>query len=216
MTHGQVGFQLAHGIQHHAHHNEQAGTAEELGNHERNAELRVQHHREKRQGHQEHRPAESHPGHGGVQIFRRRRTGADTGDVSTFLLQIIRDLNGIELVGNPEIAECKDQQTVGHIVRQPVMLEPGGKPRPMQVTENVPGEHQNGTGKNDRHHVGEVDLQRHIGGTAGDLIAQFFGGTSLLIMVGVVLDTMRQLESHLTMRHYEGFLKSGRLRGRSN
>ncbi len=48
------------------------------------------------------------------------------------------------------------------------------------------------------------------------MVAQFFGGTSLLIMVGVVLDTMRQLESHLTMRHYEGFLKSGRIRGRSN
>lgn len=47
------------------------------------------------------------------------------------------------------------------------------------------------------------------------MVAQFFGGTSLLIMVGVVLDTMSQLESHLTMRHYEGFLKSGRLRGRS-
>ncbi len=48
------------------------------------------------------------------------------------------------------------------------------------------------------------------------MVAQFFGGTSLLIMVGVVLDTMSQLESHLTMRHYEGFLKSGRLRSRSN
>ena len=47
------------------------------------------------------------------------------------------------------------------------------------------------------------------------MVAQFFGGTSLLIMVGVVLDTVSQLESHLTMRHYEGFLKSGRLRSRS-
>ncbi len=47
------------------------------------------------------------------------------------------------------------------------------------------------------------------------LIVQFFGGTSLLIMVGVTLDTMRQMESHLTMRNYEGFLKSGRLRGRN-
>ena len=47
------------------------------------------------------------------------------------------------------------------------------------------------------------------------MVAQFFGGTSLLIMVGVVLDTMSQLESHLTMRHYEGFLKSGRLKSRS-
>ncbi len=46
------------------------------------------------------------------------------------------------------------------------------------------------------------------------MVAQFFGGTSLLIMVGVVLDTMSQLESHLTMRHYEGFLKSGRLKSR--
>lgn len=45
-------------------------------------------------------------------------------------------------------------------------------------------------------------------------IATFFGGTSLLILVGVLLDTMRQVESHLLMRHYDGFLKKGRLRGR--
>jgi len=46
------------------------------------------------------------------------------------------------------------------------------------------------------------------------LVAAFFGGTSLLIMVGVMLDTMRQIESHLLMRHYDGFLTKGRLRGR--
>ena len=46
------------------------------------------------------------------------------------------------------------------------------------------------------------------------MVASFFGGTSLLIMVGVVLDTLTQLESHLTMRNYDGFLKNGRLRGR--
>jgi preprotein translocase subunit SecY len=45
-------------------------------------------------------------------------------------------------------------------------------------------------------------------------VAQFFGGTSMLIAVGVMLDTMRQMESHLLMRHYDGFLKKGRLRGR--
>jgi preprotein translocase subunit SecY len=45
-------------------------------------------------------------------------------------------------------------------------------------------------------------------------VAQFFGGTSLLIIVGVMLDTMRQMESHLLMRHYDGFLKKGRLKGR--
>jgi preprotein translocase subunit SecY len=45
-------------------------------------------------------------------------------------------------------------------------------------------------------------------------VAQFFGGTSMLIAVGVMLDTMRQMESHLMMRHYDGFLKKGRLRGR--
>lgn len=43
-------------------------------------------------------------------------------------------------------------------------------------------------------------------------VAQFFGGTSLLIMVGVMLDTMRQIESHLLMRHYDGFLKKGKLK----
>ncbi len=46
------------------------------------------------------------------------------------------------------------------------------------------------------------------------LVASFFGGTSLLIIVAVMLDTMRQIESHLLMRHYDGFLKSGRIRGR--
>jgi len=45
-------------------------------------------------------------------------------------------------------------------------------------------------------------------------ISQFFGGTSLLILVGVMLDTMRQVESHLLMRHYDGFMKKGKLRGR--
>jgi preprotein translocase subunit SecY len=45
-------------------------------------------------------------------------------------------------------------------------------------------------------------------------VAQFFGGTSILIAVGVMLDTMRQVESHLMMRHYDGFLKKGRIRGR--
>jgi len=43
----------------------------------------------------------------------------------------------------------------------------------------------------------------------------FFGGTSILILVGVMLDTMRQMESHLLMRHYDGFLKKGRVKGRS-
>ncbi|MGM0612502.1 MAG: preprotein translocase subunit SecY [Bacteroidota bacterium] len=46
--------------------------------------------------------------------------------------------------------------------------------------------------------------------------AQFYGGTSLLILVGVVLDTLQQIESHLLMRHYDGLTKSGRIKGRSN
>ncbi|MFO7615059.1 MAG: preprotein translocase subunit SecY [Bacteroidales bacterium] len=46
--------------------------------------------------------------------------------------------------------------------------------------------------------------------------AQFFGGTSLLIMVGVVLDTLQQIESHLLMRHYDGLTKTGRIKGRSS
>jgi preprotein translocase subunit SecY len=45
--------------------------------------------------------------------------------------------------------------------------------------------------------------------------AQFYGGTSLLILVGVVLDTLQQVESHLLMRHYDGLMKSGRVKGRS-
>jgi preprotein translocase subunit SecY len=45
-------------------------------------------------------------------------------------------------------------------------------------------------------------------------VTDFFGGTSMLSTVGVMLDTMRQIESHLLMRHYDGFLKKGKMRGR--
>jgi len=46
------------------------------------------------------------------------------------------------------------------------------------------------------------------------LVASFFGGTGILIIVGVMLDTIRQIESHLLMRHYEGFIKAGKIKGR--
>ncbi|MBL7883587.1 MAG: preprotein translocase subunit SecY, partial [Bacteroidia bacterium] len=46
--------------------------------------------------------------------------------------------------------------------------------------------------------------------------AQFYGGTSLLILVGVVLDTLQQIESHLLMRHYDGLMKDGKIKGRSS
>lgn len=49
----------------------------------------------------------------------------------------------------------------------------------------------------------------------GQEFAQFYGGTSLLILVGVVLDTLQQIESHLLMRHYDGLMKGGRIKGRS-
>ena len=45
-------------------------------------------------------------------------------------------------------------------------------------------------------------------------LASFYGGTSLLIIVGVALDTLQQIESHLLMRHYDGFLKTGKIKGR--
>ncbi len=54
----------------------------------------------------------------------------------------------------------------------------------------------------------------HLGGVNSQF-AQFFGGTSLLIMVGVILDTLQQIESHLMMRHYDGLTKTGRIKGRS-
>jgi len=50
--------------------------------------------------------------------------------------------------------------------------------------------------------------------TVSPQFAQFYGGTSLLILVGVILDTLQQIESHLLMRHYDGLMKSGRVKGR--
>jgi preprotein translocase subunit SecY len=46
--------------------------------------------------------------------------------------------------------------------------------------------------------------------------ASFFGGTSMLIMVGVVLDTLQQIESQLLMRHYDGLMETGRITGRQS
>jgi preprotein translocase subunit SecY len=54
-----------------------------------------------------------------------------------------------------------------------------------------------------------------IAGVTGQF-SQFYGGTSLLIMVGVILDTLQQIESYLLMRHYEGLMKSGKIKGRSS
>jgi preprotein translocase subunit SecY len=45
--------------------------------------------------------------------------------------------------------------------------------------------------------------------------SQFFGGTSLLILVGVILDTLQQIESHLMMHHYDGLMKNGKIKGRT-
>ena len=51
--------------------------------------------------------------------------------------------------------------------------------------------------------------------TVSPQFAQFYGGTSLLILVGVILDTLQQIESHLLMRHYDGLMKTGRVKGRT-
>ena len=53
-----------------------------------------------------------------------------------------------------------------------------------------------------------------VGLPPGSLVLQFFGGTALLIMVGVVLDVMRHVETHLLQKHYDGFLRKGKLKGR--
>ncbi len=64
--------------------------------------------------------------------------------------------------------------------------------------------------------IGTVAILPSIAAQAGIVqgFAHFFGGTSLLILVGVTLDTLQQIESHLLMRHYDGFMKTGRVRGR--
>ena len=54
----------------------------------------------------------------------------------------------------------------------------------------------------------------HQFGRKGEF-SQYYGGTSLLIIVGVVLDTLQQIESYLLMRHYDGLLSTGRIKGRS-
>lgn len=55
----------------------------------------------------------------------------------------------------------------------------------------------------------------HVGLTKAQQFSIFFGGTSLLIMVGVILDTLQQIDSHLLSRHYEGLMKTGKMRGKA-
>ena len=59
-----------------------------------------------------------------------------------------------------------------------------------------------------------VDANQPDGFTSGLVVNFFFGGTSLLIVVGVAMDTVQQVESQLIMRHYDGFMKKTRIRGR--
>jgi preprotein translocase subunit SecY len=54
-----------------------------------------------------------------------------------------------------------------------------------------------------------------LGLTSTQQFSIFFGGTSLLIMVGVILDTLQQVDSYLLSRHYDGLMKSGKMRGRT-
>ena len=65
--------------------------------------------------------------------------------------------------------------------------------------------------------LGIIAILPAIAGIFGvnNSFASFYGGTSLLILVGVVLDTLQQVESYLLMRHYDGLMKTGRLSGRS-
>ena len=62
--------------------------------------------------------------------------------------------------------------------------------------------------------AGLAVLPQVIGGMmhVSSQISYFFGGTSLLILVGVVLDTMKQIDSHLMMKRYDGFMKKGKIR----
>ena len=53
-----------------------------------------------------------------------------------------------------------------------------------------------------------------VGAPLNGAVTQFFGGTSLLIMVGVILDVMRQVETHLLQKNYDGFLRKGKIKGR--
>ena len=91
MAHRQMRFQLAHGVEHHADHNQQRSTAEELGHHKRNLEVAVQKHREQRQRHQEDGSARGHARHRTVEEVRRRLSGADARDVRAFLFQVVRN-----------------------------------------------------------------------------------------------------------------------------
>ena len=60
-----------------------------------------------------------------------------------------------------------------------------------------------------------IVAKENLGLTNSQNFAIFFGGTSLLIMVGVILDTLQQIESHLLSRHYDGLMQSGTLKGRT-
>ena len=105
MPHGQMAFQLTHRIQYHADHNQQTGSAEELGDHKRDTEVAIEEHREYRKHEQEKRAACGYSGHGRIKEICSRLPRTDARNIRAFFFQIVRDLQRIELIRNPEETE---------------------------------------------------------------------------------------------------------------
>ena len=168
MPHGEMRLQLTHGIQHNADHDQQTGAAEELGNHKGDPEAAVKHHGKYRKRKKEHRTAGSDSGHGTVEEIGSGLTGTDSGDESTLFFQVIRNLQGVELICHPEETEGKNQNTVDCHVTGTILPEESGKSHPDAAAagshglEKISRDHHDCSGKDDGHDVGKVDFKRHV------------------------------------------------------
>jgi len=133
IAHGQVRFQLTHGIQRDTDHNQQTCSAKERCNQKRDVQTVGKQHREQTQRHKEHCTAESDPGHGRIQEVSSGLTGTDTGNITAFALEIFRNLQRIELRGDPEKVERHNQQTVSNQITAGVIVEPACQRCPVEI-----------------------------------------------------------------------------------
>ncbi len=162
----EVAFNLAEGVKADTHDDEQAGAAEELRNLRIDVHGVAKQHREDGKHRQEDGSREGDTRHGMVEEFCRGVARLDARDIAALLLEVIRYLDGIELVGHPEEGEDENQEAVDDDVAHAAILEHAGNPAHKasirQEAQNHHREGKNGAREDDGHDARVVDTKRQV------------------------------------------------------
>src|SRR6516165_6132853 len=173
-----MGFHLAHGIEKNTNQDEHARAAKKLRHRIRNIHLVVHHNRNDRDHGQKDGPCKCNAAHRVVKIIARSLTRTHARDISTILLQIVRNLQLVELSGDPEVREKEDHQSVNRQIKVRTLNQERRKTvakvgdefrtrvavvgqRSVHKFKELLWEHEDGLSEDDGHDAGIVDTQRH-------------------------------------------------------